>query len=160
MGSAHTAGGPCAQEQPAVQSPMQALSTGLRRRPLLACVVCFLLGIAIADLQPSGWLLPGCLCMAAVIGTLLMLRRTPSPGRFSPAAPGEAATLAALLFLGMFLHAARLSVPRDDISRLTGAKSWIVDGTVVTVPETRWERQVFRVRVAAARVERFFVSMP
>jgi len=115
--------------------------TTLKRRPMLLCAICFLLGVVIADALQPGYVLPGLLCIAAVAATVLTARHV--------APVSSASVLLAFLFLGVFLHSVKLTVPADDISHFDRPARRTIEGTVVTAPESKFGRQVFRVRVSA-----------
>jgi len=139
MGSSHPRQHPRAQDQASIKSPLQSLGTTLRRRHLLVCTLLLLLGVLIADAGKPSYVLPGLLCVAAIAITLLTARYLPSLS--------SGGLAAVFLFLGMLLHSVRITLPPDDISHLAGIARCTITGTVVTAPESRWERQVFRLRV-------------
>lgn len=108
------------EQQPSAGSLLAPLATTLGRRPMLVCAICFLLGIVIADPWQPRYLLPGLICIAAVIATILTARRLPLAA--------SASILLAFLFLGLFLHSVRLTVPSDDISHSAGPARRTIEG--------------------------------
>ncbi|HUS80675.1 MAG TPA: ComEC/Rec2 family competence protein [Armatimonadota bacterium] len=111
----------------------------LARRPLVACAVCFLLGIVLADRHLVGVPAAAAICLlGALVGVAgsRRMRRASAVG-----------VLVAFAGLGGLLHAVSLVVPGDDISHLTGADGLRVSGVVLDDPSVRGSSQFFRLRV-------------
>ena len=123
-----------------------ATAETLRHRPVVWLTVSLILGIVIAD----QWLPIAAPWYALAGGAILLALIT--LGKTAKALPTEVALALLALSLGGALHAGRLQVSGDDISRHIGAGEATVTGTVVSNPTTgpHWTHFVLRVSAVGA----------
>ena len=118
-----------------------AVAETIRHRPVVWLTVSFVLGIVIAD----QWL-PAVAVWCAVAGGAVLLALV-TLSRAGEGLPTEVALAVLALGVGGALHAGRLVVAGDDISRHIGAAGVTVTGTLVRDPTTgpHWTHLVLEV---------------